>query len=126
MISPRIGTAAERKLLDKLCAKWIKIFSLEAPLWDNIIWGYKTHEELKGCYAYASWSPEYRECSLGFALPQVHEDAGFSLESTVIHEFLHIVLEGHQATASKYSGLYENGLNKLSAAFYTLAHAKKK
>jgi hypothetical protein len=67
----------------------------------------ESNEQLDGCIC---WSGEYRD-----AFISIHKDAlPADLESTVIHELCHLLLEGHLSAPRDYNSSYEFGLNTLS------------
>lgn len=40
-------------------------------------------------------------------------------EETLVHELLHVLIEGHRAAPARYDPLYERAINKLTAALVT-------
>ena len=71
-------------------------------------------------YAECNWSTETREAWIGIVAARYH--AGHRdprvVNESIVHELMHIALEGHKPLTGKYryDANYEYGLNKLASA----------
>ena len=82
----------------------------------EIIWGDKVDREAtpfsdeltEGCAGLIWWSAEHAHAKIVLAKGQSH--------STLVHELLHLRLEGHLPGPRKYDALYERALNQLAEA----------
>lgn len=61
------------------------------------------------------WHPEERRCWIAIA----HGTESDELHETLVHELLHILLEGHLALTHPYDAGYEFGLNRAAKAIWT-------
>ena len=67
-----------------------------------------------GSSATISIEPEYQTATLVVAPPETLAEVGKDfapLKETIIHELLHVRLEGHRTQTGKYDPAYELGLN---------------
>lgn len=70
-----------------------------------------TVDDLKGNAGMMDWQTEYHSATIYLVRELPRRD----MEETVIHELLHLLLEGHKNPVCKDLPLYESGLNTLSA-----------
>lgn len=70
----------------------------------SIKWGAAGHQ------GWCSWHPEEQYASI-----EINRTCGDPV-STLVHELLHIVIEGHQPETREYSVPLERAINKISAA----------
>src|SRR5687768_10401252 len=79
-------------------------------------------EEMAGNVGYCEWSAERKSALVLIAkLPALAQDSPELpvervLEETLVHELLHIRIEGHRFTPLPYSTQYEAGLNEIAEA----------
>lgn len=94
--------------INTLVRRWQKKFGLaDWKITVNVI----PAEELNGCAGTLEWETEYHAATMTLAAELPKPD----LEETVVHELLHLLLEGHKSANSRYDAMYERGLNTLSA-----------
>lgn len=61
--------------------------------------------------------PEYRRADIHILREQDTQEGDDSIEAAVVHELLHIVLEGHRPLeGGKYDAMFERGLNLIANA----------
>lgn len=110
---PLIDVASEdEEKLQTLVDKWSKIFKLHYL--DELYVTFVPSDTVSGNCAYTYLSPEYRQAHVYIAPTEFLRDNGYDLEETLIHEFLHIVLQGHLAELPAYDPQFEYGINLLS------------
>ena len=96
------------KLLRERCAYWQKRFQL---LDWNIYLQWGSAREMKDLCGTCSWSVED-----GIAVIKLNRTMP-NQEETVIHELIHIVLQGHLPELPPYDVHLERGINRMAAAF---------
>lgn len=72
--------------------------------------------KLAGLHGQSSWMAEERQCWIAVA-PNADSRV---MEETLVHECLHVLLEGHlpEMDSAKYDPGYELGLNRLAKALW--------
>ncbi len=101
----KIGKARE------LVEAWKTILNI--PEWTvSVRWG--TKREMDGVVGTCVWSPE--ELAAQILLARTQEN----YEQTIIHELLHIVLEGHKPMNGRYSELQERAINRIADGLLAL------
>lgn len=91
-----------------LINKWKKKLRLQN--WD-IKFVLVDAEGLNGCAGTLEWQTEYHSATMHLARELERPD----MEETIIHELLHLLLEGHKNPVHRDVPLYESGLNTLSS-----------
>ena len=100
------------KRLRTLAKKWI--VALRLTDWDIDFKLVPDTEELGKCAGTCVWQTEYKTATIEIAGDQPPGE----IEETLIHELLHLALEGHKPLTQnyKYDAMYERGLNVISEA----------
>lgn len=100
------------KRLRTLAKKWI--VALRLTDWEIDFELVANTEDLDECAGTCVWQPEYKTAMIKIAGDQPPGE----IEETLIHELLHVVLEGHKPLTQtyKYDAMYERGLNVISEA----------
>ena len=99
--------------LKKLLPFWQNILNL--PEWNIIVrWG--THKELGDCVGRNYFSPEELSSLI------LIDRKGDEIESTLVHELLHLVFDGHKNVdmIDQYDPMQERALNRTAAAMLKL------
>lgn len=112
-------TSPTLRHLNRRLDYWLTV--LDAPEWRGKIrlhWGRK--REMGDAVGLCVWCPEYATADI--ALLRGSAD----LEETVVHEVLHVVLEGHREETVEYSPMYERGLNRIAAGLMTLSRKESR
>jgi hypothetical protein len=108
----------DKKTLNKLLKKWIKILHLGKPKWKEITIDFGAEEQDEDTpIGFCIWSFEEQTAAVYIASPEFYE-TGYAkpldLETTekiLIHELLHLTL---QTGSTKNHQMFEQGLNVLS------------
>lgn len=102
--------------LNRLVNKWRKKLRLGAPLWEEIKFEFKPDSEMEDHLGWCDWSRETGKAWGAVLDPQdlIARDGG-SVESIVVHELLHILLQGHMYKQPKYDPDFERALNVLTS-----------
>ena len=58
------------------------------------------------------WSPEYASCEI--LLNKRQPDT--AIPHTIVHELVHLALQGHKENHCGYSAMYERGINRIATA----------
>lgn len=66
-------------------------------------------------YGLSEWFTEERSALISVNSELNEDDTG----TTLVHELLHLVLEGHKPVQTKYDANYELALNRLARALWT-------
>lgn len=74
--------------------------------------GWGTKKEMAGCVGCCTWSAE-EMCAL---VKIKRDEPAKELEPTLVHELLHLVLQGHSNYDGEYDVHLERAINKLAAA----------
>lgn len=100
------------KRLRTLAKKWI--VALRLTDWEIDFKLVPNTEELGKCAGTCVWQTEYKTATIEIAGDQPPGE----IEETLIHELLHLALEGHKPLTQKYKydAMYERGLNVISEA----------
>ena len=113
----RIGTTEEHKALGQLAKKWIRRLELEAPAWRNITVFYAEPDEIPNCVGFCAFTPEHQTAEILILHPDYLRDhtkeTGQTVEHIVVHELLHLVLDGHKP-AGKDDPQHEQAINCLA------------
>lgn len=106
-----------KKVLQKLLKKWIKILRLSNPKWEQITVDFGAEDQdVDRPIGFCTWSYEERRAQVFICSPDSYIDTyGEELtvekaEKILIHELLHIVMQ----YGSEYSQTFEQGLNVLA------------
>src|SRR5579884_309177 len=100
--------------LQALAEEWARRLGMAEWTTINVLWANKKEQkEVTGC---CYWHvPE--------SLVTIKIDrAEPKKEETLVHELLHVLLEGHLSEARPYDELYERALNRASAALVRLKY----
>lgn len=84
--------------------------------WEFVV-GWGSLADTRGNTAVVDIEPEYRKATMTFVPLVDLEAAGkepHPIRETVIHELLHVLLEGHKKQNTRYDPVFENGLNVLA------------
>lgn len=73
-------------------------------------WG--TKEEMKDSQGQCTWSPEYTSAEIFLRRDQPDVE----IPHTLVHELVHLALQGHRPHDGRYSVMYERGINRLASA----------
>lgn len=115
--APRVGSPQEHKQLHAAAKKWIKKLELGAPVWQSISLFFASPEELPGCVGHCDFSTEHRSAEILVLHPELLEphtkETGQTWEHILVHELLHLVLDGHKP-AGKYDAQHEAAINLLA------------
>lgn len=106
--------------LQRLSRKWIKKLKLQNFQKIDVCLG--TPEQMEESVGWAQWSPEYGHALITILDPLQNEDITADeydtyLETTLIHELLHLRLEGHktmESVTNVYDPAHEAAINILS------------
>lgn len=71
-----------------------------------------------------SWQPEWKEATICFRKEQHLLKTGRSMDHFIVHELLHLLLEGHKPITTEYDPSYEAALNTI-ASLLVNAYEKK-
>ena len=102
------------KKLQNLANVWIKRLELEAPVWRDISVSFGTEKELEGCLGYCTWDIDNSCAIIKIAKEPVQAENDVTVEEVLIHELLHLRLEGHRDIKDKRDAQYERALNTIS------------
>lgn len=88
---------------------------LGPPNWEKINIRFASFEETEGNVGLCAWFSEYKKVEIFILEEELHaqQEVG-TIEETVVHELLHLVLDGHREKKLVYSPSYEHGLNVLA------------
>ena len=115
----RIGSAEEHKALGQIARRWIRCLELDQPVWRSITIFYAEPDEIPGCVGYCSFTPEHQSAEILILHPDYLQDhtkeTGQTVEHIVVHELLHLVLDGHKSTG-KSDSRHEQAINCLARA----------
>ena len=106
--------------LQRLSRKWIKKLKLQN--FQKIDIRLYSKEQMDGSLGLAHWSPEYGQAQVLILDPMENEDVTADefeefMEVTLVHELLHIRLDGHktmESVTANYDPAYEAAINILS------------
>ena len=73
-------------------------------------WG--TKKEMEDLDGRCIWSPEYTHCEIVIRRDQADSE----IPKTVVHELVHVCLQGHKENHSRYDTMYERGINRITLA----------
>lgn len=110
-----------RKVLNKFLRKWVRILKLSKPKWDKITIEFSDKNLKSETVGLCSWSTEESEARIYIISPEKYlktfdeEITEAFIEKVVIHELLHLVLDGGKCGKIKYEPHYEQGLNTLAS-----------
>lgn len=114
----RVGDLSEHKALNNAAKKWIKRLELGAPVWQSITIFYANPGEIPGCVGHCDFSAEHRSAEILILHPDYlgdhTKDTGQTVEHILVHELLHLVIDGHKATNTKYDPQHEAAINLLA------------
>lgn len=109
---------SESARVNKLLKKWLPALELSPPVWNKISVEFydatedeKDNENDGAC----GWQREYGEAWI-YLSSEIRGNWP-EIEETIVHELIHLKLEGHKSTESSlenYDPVYENGLNVIS------------
>lgn len=106
----------EQAQANRLLKKWRKKLRLNAPSWEEIDLKVVPRSEIESCDGICYWITEYRKAEMKIASCSEDPEPLKALEETIVHELLHIVLEGHAEHDENYDPNYERGLNVIANA----------
>jgi len=110
--------------LQSLAKRWIKKLRLNPPAWKHIEVSFDSEEEMGETVGRCEWSTEHRTALVRILqLPEHDSYTAGTVEQTLVHELLHLVLQGYMTRPQKYDSNFEHGLNVLSEV---LAPTKKR
>lgn len=120
--SPKRRLLSPSQRLQRLSRKWIKRLRLQN--FQKIEVRLSPKSEMDNSLGWAQWSPEYRYATVRILDPTENEDITADeydafMEETLVHEFLHLLLEGHKTMESvtqTYDPAHEAALNILAEA----------
>lgn len=107
---------SESARVNKLLKKWLVALELSPPVWSKVSVDFYDPSEEEDSEGSCGWQREYGEAwiYLSSAIRGNWKD----IEETIVHELIHLKLEGHKDIESmspeKYDPVYENGLNVIS------------
>lgn len=70
--------------------------------------------EIKNAIAETGWQPEWKEATVHFRSSAYIKLTGRSVDHFIVHELLHLLLEGHREPRSGYDPLYEAAINVIA------------
>lgn len=70
--------------------------------------------EIPNAVAETGWQPEWKEAEINFRFSRYIALTGRSVDHFIVHELLHILLEGHKEPRKGYDPLYEAAINIIS------------
>jgi hypothetical protein len=99
--------------LERLGKKWIRLLKLQPPAWEEITFEFRDHEELEKNAGMCLWQTEYRTAAIYIADPESYDETHEApdIEETLVHELLHLLLEGYSSEKRNYDPNYERGLD---------------
>jgi len=104
--------------LRKVAEFWIDIFNLRE--WKiEIRWG--TKKEMRDAVGLNYYSVEELKSEILIAKDQTDAE----LESTLIHELLHLIFDGHKLPDDNYDPLHERALNRTAESFVKLTRQER-
>lgn len=114
-----------KKELDALVTHWQGLMHLGH--WDINV-AFQSGEDMGGKDAAVTAQAEYDHVVMSVRQPT--DEQPVDIEESVVHELLHVLLEGHKnlATSSvddSYDPMYERGLNVLSTLLVALRRAEQ-
>jgi hypothetical protein len=71
------------------------------------------------CAGSIMWQTEYKSATL--LLNKAHIEDYHEMDTTLVHELLHLLLEGNRPHTGKYDPLYEHALNVIAEQLVTSA-----
>jgi len=98
--------------LKKRVSEWASIIGLAD--W-KIDAEFVTDTQTKDTMAEVSWQPEWKEAEILFRREAQLKKTGRSIDHFIVHELLHIVLEGHKTVIEEYDPLYEAAINNIAS-----------
>ena len=111
-----------KKLLQKLLKKWVKILKLSPPKWKEILIDFGAEEkDTDTPIGYCIWSYEEQNAQIFITSPAFYEEAYGTpltipiIEQILIHELLHLSLV--TGTAENHA-MFEQGLNNISEVLW--------
>ena len=106
------------KKLQTLARKWIKKLELGSPLWRKIDVAVMTAEEQAqhdGTLGICLWDIDNSYAYVGLAPEEKHVEDQTLMEETLVHELLHLRLQGHKEYKKEYDDPHlERALNLLA------------
>lgn len=101
--------------LGRLAKKWIKKLRLDPPAWKEIRVSFAGLDKMEDAMGLCEWSTEHRTAQIHILEPELHEEYGRgTIEQTLVHELLHLVLQGYMTKQPEEDSNFEYGLNLLS------------
>lgn len=113
-----------KKVLNKFLRKWIRILKLSKPKWDKITIDFGAEELQPEAVGFCRWSTEERKAEVFVISPKEYlnffneEINEIFVEKVIIHELLHLMLEGGKSGKIKYEIHFEQGLNILADVLF--------
>lgn len=111
------------RTLKKLTKEWAELLQLNG--WE-ITPSFVEKTETEDAYGETTWSTEWKKAVVHMERPEVIEEDGITtFERVLVHELLHIALEGHKPPSAEYDASYERALNILSELLVKLKPSLK-
>lgn len=110
----------------KLLRKWTKALELDPPNWTTDI-NIVPSQDMDGADGSCTWQGEYREAWIDLN-EEILGNWG-AVEETVVHELLHLKLQGHQdpdKVLAEYDPFFENALNVIARELVKVGRRKTK
>ena len=101
--------------LQRLARKWIRRLNLTT--FNKIQVSYAPKSEMEESLGHAYWTPEYKTAVIKILNPDDPEEDEQDVERTLVHELLHIMLQGHRImdeVTKVYDPIFEAALNVLA------------
>ena len=101
--------------LQRLARKWIRRLNLTA--FNKIQVSFAPESEMEEALGVAYWTPEYKTAVIKILAPDNPEDDEQDVERTLVHELLHIMMQGHRTmddVTKTYDPAFEAALNVLA------------
>ena len=107
---------SESARVNKLLKKWLVALELSPPVWNKVSVDFYDPSEEEDSEGSCGWQREYGEAWI--YISSAIRGNWNDIEETIVHELIHLKLEGHKDLVSmapdKYDPVYENGLNVIS------------
>lgn len=101
--------------LQRLARKWIRRLNLTT--FNKIQISFAPESEMDEALGVAYWTPEYKTAVIKILDPEKLEEDDTDVERTLVHELLHIMLQGHRTmdeVTKIYDPTFEAALNVLA------------